>query len=742
MKPNRGLIVAVLWAVVIACGLQGFHVLSPSAPLLANLYATLQLFSLNGSFGNQKLPLALEIARFAAPALTLYTAALAFADGSVQAARRLKARFLWRNHIVVCGLGSEGMAITSSLVADGEKVVVLDPAPPADHMQSVAATPRAVIIRANATDLNALRKAGLKRARHILIFCGTDAQNIDVWNHLRSLKNLNDLSIRVHITDTYLANRLELVNSIHPSLRIVNTHHIAVRQLFQAYPLDRLYNTHSKEAPHVVLVGFGEMGQHVLLEAIRLYSSESPGPLRVTIVDRMASQAWASFVAHRPNVEQLCIAFLVEPPVGNRHTVAGLVAAAGPVSAWYVCLRDDNETLREAFDLHQSCIQTVTANAPIFVRLRTSPGFEQMIDQHGGQLKLLNGILPFGAFREVLTAQVLLAESLDKLACCFHEHYLASLDEVNPFHPVQQPWSRLSDTYRRSNIHAADHLAVKLRALGIRLERRGDEQTTTVFTQDEIKELARKEHVRWCTERALDGWAHAPNRVDALKLHPNLKPWIDLDPQVQSHNIQQAKNIAAIASEGGWVLKRDLVVGVTGHRSYSDPDNVRALISAELKKITTANPQRKLVILSALAAGADQDVARIALDEFGAELWAVAPFPLELYQSDFDDPSRSDLYTLLDRASRYDEMPQRFGSIVETAVRGSVRDRQYALAGAYVMQNSEHLIAVWDGREARGTGGTGEVISWVHQRRVPEPYVFERSSRSFPELHLVGVRRT
>jgi hypothetical protein len=127
--------------------------------------------------------------------------------------------------------------------------------------------------------------------------------------------------------------------------------------------------------------------------------------------------------------------------------------------------------------------------------------------------------------------------------------------------------------------------------------------------------------------------------------------------------------------------------------------------------------------MSPLAEGADRVVARLAMDVLGAELHVPLPLPYELYSEDFGDSmvlgegeSNQEFMTLVGRASRYYELPLRFGSFAELSRQDTddneARNRQYALVGAYVAQRCHEMIAVWDGLGEDGTGGTAQIVRW------------------------------
>lgn len=768
---SRIIVLTVLWLITIACGWHGFYTISPSAPSLSHLYLTLQLFGLNGNFSSGALPLGVDIARFAAPVLTLYTAIITFAGSFMQAARRFKARHFLHNHVVVCGLGQKGLAIATDLLAKGYSVVVLDPTPQKEHTVAILAYPKSVFINASAANITALADARVQHAQHVFVVCGNDAINAEVWSALADQKTTAELTVHVHMQDLSLAQHLELrADSLQrekdtPRLRILNTHQAAVRQLFENFPFNVTSQVHGSNRPHLVFLGFGQMGRHVLLEVLRLYTSEAASQkTSISVIDRQAVRIWREFEANNPSIEQLCQVNLLETDIlSDKQLLLTLQKQSDPVSAFYVCLDNDVTTLREALYLRKRCLQLKNSNAPIFAHLRASPGFETLTYTAKGATKLISSIVAFGSLKNIFTAKVLLNESLDNLSKSFHEYYLdkyktvkQTLDAQQPQNvtkkrklaPAQQPWKDLSETYRRANRHAADHLAIKLRRLDCRLhpsslsaEQLKVSAQSFEFTVAETDHLAQQEHERWCAERFLEGWRYSAVRSDVAKLHPALMRWDELQSEEQEKNKQSIKELPLIAAKAGFEVKRELIIGVTGHRTYKSPDAVTKQIRTQLQRLVNEHPDHKIVCISALAAGADQEVARIALSEFAAELWVVTPFPLELYMEDFKGEEEA-FNTLLNQATQFFEMPLRFGSVTQVASESHVRNNQYALAGAFVSARAHQLVAVWDGLEARGKGGTAEVVSWIQDQKLPQSYAFARLlHKPLAQLNIIRVER-
>lgn len=167
-----------------------------------------------------------------------------------------------------------------------------------------------------------------------------------------------------------------------------------------------------------------------------------------------------------------------------------------------------------------------------------------------------------------------------------------------------------------------------------------------------------------------------------------------------------------------------LAVGITGHRALDAAGLVplEILIGELLREIADAahdvgrqhanlfhDTVPRLVMLSQLAAGADQLASRVALDH-GYRLHAVLPFAHAEYGHDFaPGPERDSFDELFDQCESWWHLPN---SRSDGAT-------GYALAGEATVAQVDVLIAVWDGKASRGPGGTADVIDYAVRRGVP-----------------------
>jgi hypothetical protein len=140
-------------------------------------------------------------------------------------------------------------------------------------------------------------------------------------------------------------------------------------------------------------------------------------------------------------------------------------------------------------------------------------------------------------------------------------------------------------------------------------------------------------------------------------------------------------------------------VGVSGHQRLP-PLAVKAVRARVAQLLTEMGD---VVGVSSLAAGADQLLAELIL-EHGGHLHAV--IPCENYEATF-----SDIRDL-----------QRFRALLGRAEQVEILDFEqpseeaFMNAGRHVVEHSDLLIAVWDGKPAKGHGGTADIVDLAQRR--------------------------
>jgi hypothetical protein len=175
-------------------------------------------------------------------------------------------------------------------------------------------------------------------------------------------------------------------------------------------------------------------------------------------------------------------------------------------------------------------------------------------------------------------------------------------------------------------------------------------------------------------------------------------------------------------------------VGVTGHRPNglegADIDLLGVKVSEVLKHVSDIAREVKssfeslyadggtpvLRIISPLAEGADMLVAEAALAE-GYELQCPLPFDRHEYEKDFTDSGSLEKYRrLLGGAASVLELD---GSRATP----DLENEAYQTVGRMVLAQSDVLIAVWDGEDAKGKGGTGQIVRESLLNEIPVVWI-------------------
>lgn len=165
-----------------------------------------------------------------------------------------------------------------------------------------------------------------------------------------------------------------------------------------------------------------------------------------------------------------------------------------------------------------------------------------------------------------------------------------------------------------------------------------------------------------------------------------------------------------------------LVVAVTGHRDLvpAEVPAIRERVRALLEGLRNAYPYRAIMVMSALAEGADRLVAEEAL-ALDVLLVAVLPMSKDLYLEDFaTDDSRAEFERLCAAAAETFELPLVSAGTARPGPESAVvREAQYAQCGVFLCAHCHILLALWDGKPSAQVGGTSQVVHFHHRDVMP-----------------------
>lgn len=155
-----------------------------------------------------------------------------------------------------------------------------------------------------------------------------------------------------------------------------------------------------------------------------------------------------------------------------------------------------------------------------------------------------------------------------------------------------------------------------------------------------------------------------------------------------------------------------LIFGVTGHRDVKDVEDVKSSVTSLLKSYQDTYTNTPLILLSALADGADMLVAKVA-QELGIELHVILPYEQNAY-----------IEKTIEEKELFQELLKYAGKNViildctykEIIIDGEKKKKYthcYQELGEYIADTSNILIALWDGiEEPKDNGGTAAIVRY------------------------------
>lgn len=512
------------------------------------LYRDLQLFTLESGSVTGPVGWQLQIARFLAPVVTALTAIKALAVVLREQVMLVKLRFT-SDHTVICGLGRKGLVVAEKLSERGEAVVVIESDEFNDYLDRVRQRGVMVLI-GDAADQMLLRRARIGQARRVLAVCGEDRANAEIALACRSLTQQRSgppLDCLVHLVDSHLCRLLkeqELRSAYRATSRLeyFNIFESGARVLLQSFPPFPANDGSSGGlAPHVLVVGCGNMGGTLVAQAAREWWRAKRGTgrrLAVTVVDREARARCEALNVRWPRLAEACALVPVELDVTSAQFERGDYLQATdrpPVSVAYVCLDDDSRGLSAALIVHR---HVAHGHVPVVVRMSCETGLVSLAAGAGGGFEHLHA---FGVIGWVCDPNRLFSGSHETFARVIHETYVAErrrLGETRATNAALVPWDELPAGLRESNRRQADEVIVKLAAVGCDIAPLTDwDAEDFAFSAEEIELMARLEHERWCAERRAEGWTYQAGDKDvARKRSPSLVSWEELPEAMKASN--------------------------------------------------------------------------------------------------------------------------------------------------------------------------------------------------------------
>jgi hypothetical protein len=584
LHTHRWAVLGGLWAVAYVLGCVGaakeFAAAGQERSAAEPFYRALQLFIMDDSMVTAG-PVASwewEVARFLAPAAAVSAAVAACLALFHERLQIYRLRF-FRQHVVICGLGRKGLALARDFRRHGEKVVVIE----RDETNEGIATCqqlRIPVLLGDATDRSVLEQSGVAAASHMVAICGEDGTNAEIallaYRIMQGRSHRSSKTVRgfAHVVELKLCE-LFSHHRVFADLEdcfeatVFNIYQNSARMLLEEHPPDqgRIVRGDLRTA-HVIVLGLGRMGEAVALQLARTGHYASGKKPRLTVVDREADARRRSLYSRYPQFAQVCAAEFVTCDAEDPDMIQKVHRwARDPEAVVTIVVTLDGDARG------LSCALSILSHlgdhaVPLVVRMSDDAGLATLLESEVGSAEALAHVHPFGMPSSVCTRRML-NDELDILAKAIHEDYVRrrKLDDESTEDPSTVPWEHLDVSLKESNRQQADHLRVKLRAIGC-YGRRGDHAGVAVdsLSDEEVELLAQMEHARWNAERFLGGW-RLGEKDNRARTSPYLVDWEELSEPIKEYDRQAVRQIPRLLELIGEKLYRHKSVspGTTQH---------------------------------------------------------------------------------------------------------------------------------------------------------------------------------
>ena len=548
------------WWIVITLGffafvlaIVGFNIMYSQAGVKRNVldlaFQSIRLFGMKFPTGFQSpLPWQLEVARWLAPGVVIYTAAKAI----LYFVQREYKSFLLsykKDHIIVTSLNDKSRFLIRDLLKNGEKVVVLAGIMDARKLDEVEKE-GAVIVEGDITSKKFLDHIGAQKAKYFVFLEEDDETNISnaipVYNYLVEFAKDKKQTVFTHVADDIkLSELMELKffekylekneTNNNCEIRVFSMNERTARVLFKAYSPDvfKMIQPDSRQV-RVGVFGSGKLAQSMIIRLARLGHYSNLKKIKITLFhegDSMVKKLLQNFqelkdLIEFENIESPLELFDIKKFNQLQHE--------HPFDMLYLLCEDDSLSS----NILKKLIKNDSEDQINVVLALMNP--EGILSKWYNVEAIANiQVNKFNVIEESFTKRSIISEKMDQLAKQVHAFYLPPVGERDPEKASHKEWEYLGIDFKNQNREQADHIEVKLRAIGININTSNEIE----FTADQVELLSEMEHIRWCANMILSGWTSGKKRDDKNKIHPDLIPYKELPDQIKQYDRDAVLNI-------------------------------------------------------------------------------------------------------------------------------------------------------------------------------------------------------
>jgi|GEM_PF-3279384 len=391
-----------------------YHFSVEEHSVLNALYFTFQLYLLEvtdvfTSDGSSLLhyPLIVEIARWSAALYTISTLFIAMYR-MLEMSILLIFYQIVGNHTIVFGHNENSVALIEDLRKKKERVILV-----ADYMSHEAVdyleALKVVVLNHRDNEENIYTKCGVAHAKSIVLLHQKDVDNLNElmdirYDFVQHSKKNPALVVHIHLQDI-MSRKLFLdleSTTVEPNpcfqVELFNLYELFVDDLLEKHPI---YAADPEaDAAHLLIIGFGALGQQIALQAITQGEQFGWGTPYITALDKSMSKIKQRLQRDNKAIMEQAPISLYSFDVASDILETMIRKQARPITHIYICMHEDHLDLWAGIEL-----STQFPTIPIYLEYAEGSIAEKWIQSEVSGDRL---IYSTGTFKDILTEDKLL----------------------------------------------------------------------------------------------------------------------------------------------------------------------------------------------------------------------------------------------------------------------------------------------------------------------------------------------
>ena len=282
--------------------------------------------------------------------------------------------------------------------------------------------------------------------------------------------------------------------------------------------------------------------------------------MRITVADLDAERKEEAFRLRHPQFANTAAIQFISIDVRSSSFASGrcfISHDSSAIAAAYVCLDDDSIAALAALTMRRWLDDEVS----IIVRMSEESGLATLLETTGNG-GVITGVRAVGLLEIACSLDSVLGGTREILAQAIHQGYIqdqTTIGKTAAENPSMQSWHELPADLKESNRAQADHIPLKLKAIGCEMHSQPSGKIDVIqFTDVEIEQLAEMEHERFVQEREAAGWTLGPTKDVQKQISPYLIPWGDnrLPENIKDYDRNTVRRLPAILAKADYEIRR------------------------------------------------------------------------------------------------------------------------------------------------------------------------------------------